>query len=380
MNSNYRYQLERYRGRGTRYTCPQCGRKYTFTRYIDTENNNQYISDNVGKCNRLDKCGYHYTPRQYFTDNPHKRDNALVVDGSLRPFTDNPWKRERGVELWKNIGKFHNSTATNPPPRPICTLPEWVVERSLTNGAVSDHVLWLMNTYGEEEAERVAKMYGIGASMQGFVIFWQRDIEGRVRAGKIMDYDVVTGKRRKYAGAIGWIHTIMRREGELPEDWELTQCLYGEHLLKEHPASVVAVVEAYKTAHVGAILMPDMVWVATDSLQGLTAERLAPLRGRSVLFFPDEGKGYELWSERLPQISKEVGFKYQLSTFMEGKGDGADIADIVDMTDVTSVTDVTMGHTPLQRYSVTDAIENPIIPTVPTDILVSDEDEDYCPF
>jgi hypothetical protein len=185
-----------------------------------------------------------------------------------------------------------------------------------------------MNTYGEEETERVAKMYGIGASMQGFVIFWQRDIKGRVRAGKIMDYDVVTGKRRKYAGAIGWIHAIMRREGELPEDWELTQCLYGEHLLKEHPASVVAVVEAYKTAHVGAILMPDMVWVATDSLQGLTAERLAPLRGRSVVFFPDEGKGYELWRERLPQISKEVGFKYQLSTFMEGKGDGADIADI----------------------------------------------------
>ena len=128
MNSNYRYQLERYRGRGTRYTCPQCGRKYTFTRYIDTENNNIYISDNICKCNRLDKCGYHYTPKQYFTDNPHKRDDFLVVDGSLRPFTDNPWKRERGVELWKNIGKFHNSTATNHPPHPICTLPEWVVE------------------------------------------------------------------------------------------------------------------------------------------------------------------------------------------------------------------------------------------------------------
>ena len=93
MNT-YRYILERYRGLSTRYTCPQCGRKHTFTRYIDTDNNNQYISDNVGKCNRLDKCGYHYTPKQYFTDNPHKRDNFLVVDGSLRPFTDNLWKRE----------------------------------------------------------------------------------------------------------------------------------------------------------------------------------------------------------------------------------------------------------------------------------------------
>ena len=70
----YRYQLERYRGRSTRHVCPQCGRKNVFTRYVDTENNNIYISDNVGKCNRLDKCGYHYTPHQYFTDNPWKRD------------------------------------------------------------------------------------------------------------------------------------------------------------------------------------------------------------------------------------------------------------------------------------------------------------------
>ena len=121
MNNSYRYQLERYRGRSSRYTCPQCGRKYTFTRYIDTENNNQYISDNVGKCNRLDKCGYHYTPKQYFTDNPHKRDNALVVDGSLQPFTDNPCKRREDFSFFL----FHRENErkkNTPPPRPA--LPE----------------------------------------------------------------------------------------------------------------------------------------------------------------------------------------------------------------------------------------------------------------
>ena len=73
MNNIYRYQLEKYRGRGSRYVCPQCGRKYTFTKYIDT-NNNTYVNDNVGKCNPLDKCGYHYTPRQYFEDNPWLRE------------------------------------------------------------------------------------------------------------------------------------------------------------------------------------------------------------------------------------------------------------------------------------------------------------------
>ena len=98
----YRYQLERYRGRSTRHVCPQCGRKNVFTRYIDTENNNIYISDNVGKCNRLDKCGYHYTPHQYFTDNP--------------------WKREKDVALLQTIGKSNKATTTPPPPHKRRTL------------------------------------------------------------------------------------------------------------------------------------------------------------------------------------------------------------------------------------------------------------------
>jgi hypothetical protein len=88
MSNIYRYQLEKYRGRGTRHVCPQCHRKRAFTRYIDTHNNNIYISENVGKCNRIDKCGYHYTPKQYYTDNP--------------------WKRGEG-ELEKDIGNFTKS-------------------------------------------------------------------------------------------------------------------------------------------------------------------------------------------------------------------------------------------------------------------------------
>ena len=106
--NEHRYQLERYRGRGTRYTCPQCGRKYTFTRYIDTYNNNEYISENVGKCNRLDKCGYHYTPREYFADNPCKRENVC--------------------DFVKNIGIFTKSQSQTPP-RPLCTISEWKEQR-----------------------------------------------------------------------------------------------------------------------------------------------------------------------------------------------------------------------------------------------------------
>ena len=106
MNT-YRFTFERYRGLSTRYTCPQCGRKHTFTRYIDTENNNNYLSERVGKCNRLDKCGYHYTPKQYFTDNP--------------------WLREERNECsFIQIHRVNERMNANTPPRPICTLPEWV--------------------------------------------------------------------------------------------------------------------------------------------------------------------------------------------------------------------------------------------------------------
>ena len=117
--TQYRYQLERYRGRNTRHVCPQCGRKNVFTRYIDTYNNNIYINDIVGKCNRLDKCGYHYTPHQYFTDNPWKRDNSPGEGGALRP-----WKRDketRPVPLSQNIGFWNGGTrdrmTCTPPPR-----------------------------------------------------------------------------------------------------------------------------------------------------------------------------------------------------------------------------------------------------------------------
>ena len=37
------------------------------------------INDIVGKCNCLDKYGYHYTPRQYFEDNLWLTDSGWLV-------------------------------------------------------------------------------------------------------------------------------------------------------------------------------------------------------------------------------------------------------------------------------------------------------------
>ena len=130
---------------------------------------------------------------------------------------------------------------------------------------------------------------------------------------------------------MGWVHSLMRQEGVLPEGWNLVQCLYGEHLLKSHPTAVVALAEGPKTAHIGSALMPDMVWLAVDSMMGLSTERLRPLQGREVILFPDQGKGFEEWSRRIAPIAEEVGFNYTLSTFMEShaKANGEDIGDLL---------------------------------------------------
>ena len=73
MNTDYRYQLETRKLTGRRQqktTCPSCGRKKCFVRYVDTKNGFQYIADEVGKCDHEHSCGYHYKPSDFFKEHP----------------------------------------------------------------------------------------------------------------------------------------------------------------------------------------------------------------------------------------------------------------------------------------------------------------------
>ena len=306
----FRYQLEKYRGRGSRYVCPQCGRKYAFTRYVDTHNNNEYVNEKVGKCNRLDKCGYHYTPRQYFEDNP--------------------WLRDKGFSFFSKHRVFEKKKIEKPEREPHGLIPRWFMEGTL--GKDCAYKRWLRATFGSDVAEQLIADYYIGGDDFDDAVFWQVDIDNNVRTGKIMSYDPVTGKRLKGDESYtDWVHSVMRREGALPEGWRLKQCLYGEHLLKRRPDEIVAVAEGAKTAHIGAALIPDMVWVAVDSMLGITAERLEPLKGRQCIFFADEGRGYEEWKERLGPLAYGIGFQYLLSDYVQGHATlaGGDIGDMI---------------------------------------------------
>lgn len=93
----------------------------------------------------------------------------------------------------------------------------------------------------------------------------------------------------------------MKRYGQLPEEWKLTHCLFGEHLLLMYPDKPVALVESEKTAVICAGLMPKYLWLATGGKQQIKAKKFAVMGKRKVTAFLDVD-GFTEWTERLKAI------------------------------------------------------------------------------
>jgi hypothetical protein len=176
----------------------------------------------------------------------------------------------------------------------------------------------------------------LGATKDKGVVFWQIGGDKRIRTGKIMQYDPATGKRIKNAsGAIDWVYARLKRDGTLPNDFNLVQCLFGEHLLRRHPDKVVALVESEKSALIGAGVYPDYIWLATGGRSQLSADKLRVLRGRTVILFPDtdtDGETYTLWSEKGRELER-MGCKVVVSDILEQNATQADKEAKIDIAD-----------------------------------------------
>lgn len=191
-------------------------------------------------------------------------------------------------------------------PKPIDYIPTILLRNSFSSK--SNFIRFLFNHFSKADVERVCTEYMIGATKRAEVIFWQIDQWNNVRTGKIMQYDQQTGHRLKENGFsyISWVHTKMK--DKLPKDFNMRQCLFGEHLLTKYPDRMVALVEAEKTAVIGAIMEPDYVWVAVGGKTSLNEERLKPLLKRKMIVFPDtdeKGDCYSMWCTILKRISFE---------------------------------------------------------------------------
>lgn len=304
MKTPHRYILEPYRGMKTRYHCPSCQKEdKTFSRYIDTETG-EYIHSSVGRCNRESNCGYHYTPKRYFQDNPEISGNAPQP-------------------------KAYKPRPVRPQPKPVSFIPVEVFKASLNPAAFDTNhlVKFLIDLLGGEVASQLVSRYFIATSKHwnGATVFWQIDTQGKVRTGKIMLYSPTTGKRVKEPfNHISWVHKTLKQ----PE-FELRQCLFGEHLLIDK-TKPVAIVESEKTAVIASVYLPQFIWVAVGSLTDLNAEKCSILKGRTVILFPDLN-GFDKWSNKAKELSHLANFT--VSDLLERKATKAERKQGLDLAD-----------------------------------------------
>ena len=206
-----------------------------------------------------------------------------------------------------------------------------IVQKTVRTNPLSAFLLFLTKLFDTETILRLIADYLIGVTKSGDVIFYQFDLLGRCRTGKVMKYNPDTGKRIKdesQPGRITWVHTLLKKQ--LPEGWELKQCLFGEHLLAKYPDKPVVLVEAEKTAIIGAAVMPECNWLATGG-KGQLNDRVDVLEGRKVVAFPD-ADAYDTWKEKVserPWLSIHVSDYILRKATPEQQAVGADVADIL---------------------------------------------------
>ena len=320
---NYRYHLKRYAGKASRLTCPSCGRPHCFSPYVD--DNEEMYGEEYGRCDHESSCGYvKYPPSDY---DPLKRYSS----------SSNNWRNAPPGGKPKN-SQSKPVTIKRPDPKPepaggICEIPFDIVRQTVRTKPLSNFLRFLLTILPKDTIISLVREYYIGVTKSLEAVFYQIDIRGRCRSGKIVNYNPETGHRVKSEESkppVTWVHSKLKQAGKLPDKWELTQCLFGEHLLAKYPDKPVILVEAEKTAIIGAGLVPDCVWIATGG-KGQVGDKVDVLEGRQIVAFPDYD-GYDEWKRKLEErsyLNIQISDYVQKHATKEEKESGADIADLL---------------------------------------------------
>jgi len=276
----FKYELERYKGAKTRYTCPNCGTKRNFARYVDTDGN--YLGDDIGRCNSEVRCGYHKPPD----------DNNVVTGGFVYKPIEPTFLRITDV--------FKEQCKDN-------------------------LFIYLSRLYEVADVERIFRKYIVRSTNKKWInstVFYQRDIDGRIRTGKIIQYNSETGKRVKEPySRIYWVHNLITSF-----EFQLEQCLFGEHLLEFFDSSKgqIYLVESEKTCIIASLHYPNDLFIATGGLSNLSPKKLSVLNGYDVEAIPDKG-AYDYWKAKLEPLGITVNTTLEDSD----ANDGDDIADLL---------------------------------------------------
>lgn len=283
----YKFNLD---NSSKKFVCPKCQKK-TFVKYIETETGN-YLTDNLGRCDRETNCSYHNSP------------------------AGNQINKFEKFQIPDLKASYHNKDLLN---------------QSMKGYSNNNFIIFLETILSPAEVKIAIDNYKIGTSKNwnGSTVFWQIDNLNRIHAGKILQYNSLTGKRvkdEKGKGLINWVHSVLKRKKQL-NNFNLNQCLFGLHLINQNTKKV-AIVESEKTAIIMSILKPQHFWLSTGSKQGFKKELLEPLKKYNIVAFPDKGE-YSDWLNKANLMNK-TGFKISINEELEKTNydNGTDLADI----------------------------------------------------
>ena len=301
---DYKYILEPYKSSKSRYKCPSCGKASQFTKYVNIEVS-EYVGENVGICNRVDKCGYHLTPKAYLQRFDRFSGGSNLSVQNVEPIT--PLLNRYNEQL------------------PTTFLDRETLVKSYQKTADNNFLKYLKNLFDERTMLALKKEYLIGSSERDSsrVDFFQIDINKNIRQLKNIGYDPITGKKQNV------FFTFPK--SKYP-DYNLVQCFFGEHLLSRYPNKKVALVESEKTAIIASIYINEFVWLAAGNANGLNHKKTEVLKGRDVILYPDLGQ-YDSWQNKIASLDQQA--KYEISRVLELKAtkeqrsSGCDLADFL---------------------------------------------------
>jgi hypothetical protein len=321
------FELEKYRGMKSRYTCPACNARNEFTRFINTETG-EHLPEQVGICNRSSKCGYRYTAKQFFADNPmaHTGRGEQSTKCKKRNTSNYGFADKNGFTAKHQAGNLSNES------KEFDYIPFESFKATLGNYEQNAFVQFLINLFPDcaEEIQAVLEMYLIGTyeDFRGnYTCFPSVDCARRICRAKLIRFDEKTGKRHKG----DYDTSSLPAKLKLKEDFQYKQIFFGEHLLPKYPNKQVAIVEAEKTAIIASLCIPEFVWLACNSKTWLKAERIKRLGNRQIIIYPD-ADGFNLW-QQIATDARKQGLPVKVSSLIEihatdeQKANGYDLAD-----------------------------------------------------
>lgn len=251
------------------------------------------------------------SPKYKWRETEYKFNNAMRTNSRITIATFLRMANDNGINIadYRTDGKTTSNvqltkpTKPTPPPPPPPSYISWDwVQRCASYD--SNFVEFLCGLFDIDTIKRLGDLYALGATKDKGVIFWEIDKNGKVRTGKIMHYNAETGHRHDKSN---WVHYKLKEKGII-KDFNLSQCLFGQHLLKIYPEKVVALVESEKTALIGAAIFPQYVWCATGGkdVNIGNIEVMKVLSGRKVILFPDtdaDGKTFDDWSKKAKALA-----------------------------------------------------------------------------